>query len=449
MHDVKCNDCHNVHSGKLLFEDNKLCTQCHIAENYDVPTHTHHKDFGENGESLISVAGVKFDVGSGTLCINCHMHGQNFMGVDYRRDHSFRIPRPDLSEKLGTPNACNQCHKDKSNQWAQSNIEKWFGESRPFQYGEVFDKAASMDPSADVRLTKMIHDDLFSPPIRAIAMSMLVADDISNNKTISNGLQSTEAAIRIAAIQRLNINSRENLDKLATLLNDDLKAVRLAAFQRIIDIDTNLLTPKQRLAFKNVEQENYKALLYNSDFPVGKYNLANYYQIVKQYEKAEKLYLAAIEQDAELSAAKMNLANLYSKMGRPKDAESLLQQYVQENPNDGSGYYNYGLILSENRKYMQSLSTLIKAGKLMPDNERIDYNIAMLYEFFKDYENAELYLKKRIEKRPNLLDAYITLLEFYIRINEREKVMQFSTQIVNRFPDKQSIDRVKRAISSH
>jgi hypothetical protein len=107
---VKCNDCHNVHSGKLLFEGNRLCLQCHTADVYDSYSHHHHKGAGEKGKAVVSESGVVFDVGSGTECINCHMHGRYYMGVDYRRDHSFRIPRPDLSIKHGTPNACNQCH---------------------------------------------------------------------------------------------------------------------------------------------------------------------------------------------------------------------------------------------------------------------------------------------------------------------------------------------------
>ncbi len=32
------------------------------------------------------------------------------MDVDPRRDHSLRVPRPDLSVSLGTPNACSSCH---------------------------------------------------------------------------------------------------------------------------------------------------------------------------------------------------------------------------------------------------------------------------------------------------------------------------------------------------
>ena len=161
MHDVKCNDCHNVHSGQLILEGNKLCTQCHNAQDFDTPEHHFHKSVGEDGYSLISEAGVMFDVGSGTQCINCHMHGANFMGVDYRRDHSFHIPRPDLSIELGSPNACNQCHTDKSNQWSQNNIENWFGTSRKFQFGTSIKASQENDPKAYELLISIINDEIF------------------------------------------------------------------------------------------------------------------------------------------------------------------------------------------------------------------------------------------------------------------------------------------------
>ena len=446
MHDVKCNDCHNVHSGKLLFEDNKLCTQCHIAENYDKPSHTHHKGFGQEGKSLISAAGVKFEVGSGTLCINCHMHGQNFMGVDYRRDHSFRIPRPDLSEKFGSPNACNQCHKDETNQWAQSSIEQWFGKSRHFQYGEAFYNAVAENPHAEKTLHRIIKDELYAPPIRSIALSLLIHDDIATEEVLFNSLKSIEPSIRISAIRRMNINSQKSLDQLLVLLNDEFKAVRLEAFQRIVDIDTSLLSKGQKVTFRSVKQEQYQMLLYNSDFPVGKFNLANYYSSQGEYQQAEKMYLAALQQDSELSAARMNLARLYSIIGQPKKAETQMQQYVKENPTDGAGFYNYGLILSENKKYQQSLNSLLKASELSPENGRIDYNVAMLYEFFGEKDNAEKYLQRRINNHPGLLDAYISLLEFYMRTKKTDKIKPFIETIIIRFPDKQSVARVQSVV---
>src|SRR5260370_10996922 len=72
-----------------------------------------------------------------------------YMVIDKRHDHSLRIPRPDLSVKLGTPNACNNCHANKSPQWAAEAIERWHGPTRKgFQnYAEALH--ASWSDSAD------------------------------------------------------------------------------------------------------------------------------------------------------------------------------------------------------------------------------------------------------------------------------------------------------------
>ncbi|MBW2285199.1 MAG: hypothetical protein JRF65_11435, partial [Deltaproteobacteria bacterium] len=109
--DVRCSDCHDVHSAKTIREGNALCLQCHRAGEYDTAEHHFHKKKGEKGDPVRSREGaVLFEVGSGAECVQCHMAGRVYMGIDYRPDHSFRIPRPDLSMKLGVPNACNRCH---------------------------------------------------------------------------------------------------------------------------------------------------------------------------------------------------------------------------------------------------------------------------------------------------------------------------------------------------
>ena len=87
---VRCTDCHNAHTTKLKAEGNAVCTQCHspagnlrfstLSKNeYDDPSHHFHKPSTE-----------------GAQCKSCHMIERIYMGVDGRRDHSFRIPRPDL-----------------------------------------------------------------------------------------------------------------------------------------------------------------------------------------------------------------------------------------------------------------------------------------------------------------------------------------------------------------
>ncbi len=116
---VKCSDCHNVHSLKLKLKGNQLCLQCHVTENYDTPKHHFH------------IGGTE-----ASQCINCHMTGKNYMGNDFRRDHSFRIPRPDQSVLYGTPNACIECHKDKTNTWAANTIKKNYGKDRKAHFSD-------------------------------------------------------------------------------------------------------------------------------------------------------------------------------------------------------------------------------------------------------------------------------------------------------------------------
>lgn len=100
-HGVACSDCHDPHSQKLRAPGNAVCAQCHLSVKFDVPEHHRHKPGTKGGE-----------------CASCHMPTVTYMVVDPRHDHAMRIPRPDLSVKLGTPNACNDCHKDKKPSWA-------------------------------------------------------------------------------------------------------------------------------------------------------------------------------------------------------------------------------------------------------------------------------------------------------------------------------------------
>jgi hypothetical protein len=130
---VRCSNCHEPHSGTLVAEGNAVCTQCHSPAGnakfqtlkkttYDSPSHHHHEAGSE-----------------GAKCVSCHMPAKTYMRVDPRRDHSFRVPRPDLSAKLGTPNACADCHQDKTAAWATVKLKEWFpsGRSGSPHYGDI------------------------------------------------------------------------------------------------------------------------------------------------------------------------------------------------------------------------------------------------------------------------------------------------------------------------
>ena len=110
---VTCSDCHDPHTLKLRASGNAVCTQCHQAQKYDALAHHHHQP---------STPGAQ--------CAACHMPTRTYMVIDERHDHSMRVPRPDLSLKLGTPNACGQCHHDNGPEWAAQWVENWHGPQR-------------------------------------------------------------------------------------------------------------------------------------------------------------------------------------------------------------------------------------------------------------------------------------------------------------------------------
>jgi predicted CXXCH cytochrome family protein len=155
---VVCSNCHNPHSNALVAEGNAVCTQCHKPETYDATAHHRH--------ALTS---------TGSACVACHMPSQVYMGVDARRDHSMRIPRPGVSLSTGSPNACTQCHDDQTDSWAYDALQQW-GIRTDFQELSLIKARFSAD-RGDVRslptLESVVTDDERSPLMRASLIEQL------------------------------------------------------------------------------------------------------------------------------------------------------------------------------------------------------------------------------------------------------------------------------------
>ncbi|HKQ32983.1 MAG TPA: cytochrome c3 family protein, partial [Thermodesulfobacteriota bacterium] len=186
---VTCTDCHNAHSLKLKAEGNTLCSGCHEAEKHDTPSHHHHKPNS-----------------AGSKCVSCHMPETNYMVIDARRDHSIRIPRPDLTVKIGAPNACSKCHADRTPEWADSEINGWGGGTyNGYQnYGETLSAARTGTAQAEGLLVKLA-DDPDAPTIaRATALSEL-GGYLSNYSigAVETGLENDDTLIRGAALDAL------------------------------------------------------------------------------------------------------------------------------------------------------------------------------------------------------------------------------------------------------
>jgi tetratricopeptide (TPR) repeat protein len=436
--DVRCNDCHDVHNIKLIKKGNDLCLQCHRANEYDTKAHHFHKEKGEKGEPIRSLKGdVLFDVGTGAECIQCHMPGRTYMGIDYRPDHSFRVPRPDLSVRIGTPDACKRCHMDKPSQWADDNITKWYGPGRRPHYGSIIDAGRKRRPDIRKNLIRLAGDPLYPVIVRATAISLLTAHPGEDTfQAMKLALMDDEALIRRTAVESIApSNQKVYTELIAPLLYDPVKAVRMEAARRLAEKPSVSLDPDQEKIFKVVLNEFVTSMQYSADFAFGRYNLGNLYVALNRPEDAIRNYLAAIKIDGLFYPAKVNLAMFYNQKGENGKAEMLFREVIQEHPELHEIAYSLGLLLAEMKKYDQAAIYLGKAAKGMPEHARVHYNLGLLLQYLQIDEKAEQALVKALEIDPNSMEYLYALTEFYLKRKKYQKAKDMAQKMIAKHPN--------------
>jgi tetratricopeptide (TPR) repeat protein len=417
---VTCTDCHNPHSLELKFEGNNLCAQCHVPETYDTPSHHFHE---KNTES--------------SLCINCHMTGKHYMGNDFRRDHSFRIPRPDLSLKYGSPNACTQCHKDKDDTWAWENFQKQHGEPDSKHFSDLLAPGITYAENGLESLLELAQDTIYPEIARASAVKNLTnyLDPSIINKMISF-LDDDSPLVRGAAIDVLgNMESNEHLNYYLPLLNDEKRTIRVRAFFAIASLDEIQIPVEYKDVYKKVKKEFEVSLNMSSDFVGGRVKKANYYLKKGNLEAAIKGYESALAIDNINNIARTNLANLYYRNGDFDKAEKAFKTIIEQEPDFGQTYYSYALLLAEKNRYPEAIEQMKLAINLMPENVRTYYNISLLYDKVNDLKNAEKYVVLGLKKAPQNESLLYMLAYVYSKDNQFQKALNISKTLVELYPN--------------
>jgi predicted CXXCH cytochrome family protein len=221
---VACANCHDPHSAKLRAEGNALCAQCHLPEKFDVAAHHHHRPGSTGGQ-----------------CVNCHMPTKNYMVIDARRDHSIRVPRPDLSVSLGTPNACTQCHADRPAQWATETVAGWYpgGPKTNAHYGTALHAGRIGTADAEQQLDRLILDQRQPAIPRASALPLLAPyASPASEPAIKAAIRDPDPLVRAAAPRALPGTPPPRLaDAAAPLLSDPVRAVRIEAARALAATD--------------------------------------------------------------------------------------------------------------------------------------------------------------------------------------------------------------------
>jgi len=424
---VRCVDCHDPHTLKKKAEGNALCTQCHseradrrfpklIPKVYDTPAHHFHKQDSP-----------------GAQCINCHMPAKNYMVVDSRRDHSFRIPRPDLTIKIGTPNACNGCHKDKTPKWAVDTVAKWYGPNRRQEshYGEVIASARAGKPEATVQLITLVRDKNVPAIVRATALDLMQGYGPEVTQTMIDATKDPEPLVRVTAVDGLDrLSPDQKLSVVTPLLADPIRAVRIQAARVLCGAPYDRLEAARRSEFDAALTEYKLAQIYNSDIPSGNLNLAVVETNLKQFDSAIEHYKIAIRLDPTFIPARVNLGNLYNQLERNAEAETQFREAIARAPNNGELHYSLGLLLAEEKRLDESTAELSRAATLLPDRSRVQYNYALALQQTGKMKEAEAVLMKGYKLNPQDVDVINALARFYAQQQKWDQALFFAQALV-------------------
>jgi predicted CXXCH cytochrome family protein len=400
---VSCTHCHDPHSAHLYAEGNALCTRCHAAGVYDGPGHHFHE------------AVVAGKPNPGALCVSCHMPGKDYMVVHFRRDHSLRIPRPDLSALTGAPNACAGCHADKTSKWLQEKYAAWFGKGARPEIGTTLSLGRAHSPLAEPGLLSLAGDESRPAITRATALS-LVSDctDEPSVAAIEHALEDADPLIRATAVTYLRPATPEALvHDLGPLLRDPIRAVRAEAAARLAEVPEGLRPEAQRPMYERALEEYVAWQTYMSDMPSGPYNLGNLFAHQGRLAEAEKRYRRALTIDDQFYMAKLNLALLVDQEGHPEEAVRLLQEVKRAVPQEDAVVdFNLGLALAEEHDDEGAEKALRAALAADPALAPAAYNLAVLVGKNRPAEAVEL-LRRTLELRPGDL-RYQRTLAFYL-----------------------------------
>jgi predicted CXXCH cytochrome family protein len=362
--EVTCSDCHDPHSAKLRATGNAVCAPCHLPAKFDVAEHHHHQPGS-----------------AGAQCANCHMPTKTYMVVDARRDHSFRVPRPDLSVSLGTPNACTQCHAGRSAEWAAETVAGWYPRGRQTtpHYGAALRAGRIGAADAEQQLDRLILDQSQPAIARASALPLLPRVETSASEpALRAAISDPDPLVRLAAPRALTQSaSQATLLAAASLLRDPVRAVRIEAARTLAGTDLLSLPPELQTALVNATKELVAAELVDAERPEAHLNLGLLDTRRREPAEAEAEYRTALRLDPTFVPALVNLADLERGRGLDQQGAELLRKAMSIEPNNADVQHSLGLLLVRQHDYHGALDLLRRASELAPDNARYAYVYAV------------------------------------------------------------------------
>jgi Flp pilus assembly protein TadD len=434
---VTCSDCHDPHSGKPRIAGDGVCLQCHSSEKFSAPSHHRHANLSP-----------------APTCASCHMPVRTYMVVDDRHDHSFRVPRPDLSVTTGAPNTCNDCHKDKTAVWAATAIESWHGPVRKgFQtYAPAFSAAATNANGAGRMLAAVAGDPAVPGIARATALAELVSFVSPELMPLArSSLTNSDPMVRIGALDMLERVPAAQIWPLASpLLRDPVQGVRVRAAQLLAAVPTAQQPANDRRFFDAAAREFVAAQQLNADRPEGRSSLGSFYARRGQIREAEAEFRAALRLSPQFAPAAINLADLLRLDGRDDGADQILRDALSASPRDAGLHHARGLALVRLKRLDDALASLGQAAEIDPAQPRYAYVYAVgLHSAGRPTEALEV-LRRSAARHPGDRETLSALMNFAQEARDFPLALSAAEQLSKLTPGNRDLEaliaRLKQAL---
>ena len=472
---IRCTDCHDPHTARLKHEGNKVCTSCHQhpAGKYDGFVHHRHEG-----------------TGAGTQCVDCHMPQTTYMAVDPRRDHSFRVPRPDLSVKLGTPNACTGCHlrdgtggrepevgsrsdlkeyadwlraaaggdeavKDhlaRLDRWADEQLDKWYGGQRKREphFAEALHAARTQAPDAPQKLAALAKDRNQPAIARATALAELAVyfgpDDVT--KSLTAAIADRDPQVRSAAVMGLQpADPQLLLRTLTPLLADESRAVRVEAARVMSRLPELEFRGQERKDLLSAIDEAFAAADVDNDRAGGHLIRGVLLENLLQSREAEGAYRTALLVEPEAVGPRGNLAALLDR--RLEDTLARARQLVQSGnaPAARELLATAGPVEDESyRLREEELGLLERDAMLVADNAGLQTRLGLLRYLQSWHKEAERALRVAQRLEPRTPDYAFNLAVFYRDTGRPREALALVRRLLELRPEDPQFERLEEEI---
>jgi Flp pilus assembly protein TadD len=399
---VTCADCHDAHSLKVKVGPDDVCSSCHQPERFATRAHHFHRQRGK-----------------GSSCVACHMRTETYMVVDRRHDHSFRVPRPDLTVALGpesAPNACNDCHRDRSAEWAARAIRRFYpgGRQERPHWAAALHAGRTFQPRAESALLDVIGDPKVPGIVRGTAVSLLPGHlGPASVPALQKAAADPDPLVRLGAATAIEVLPPKERVRIGVhLLWDAVRAVRVEAVTAFADVEDAELATEARAAFDRSLDDFFLAQRSNAERPEAHVNLGIVNVKRGRLEEARRSYDAALRIAPWFVPAYVNLADLLRRQGRDDEGEGVLRRALEVDPEAASVHHALGLLLVRARRGEAALVELGRAAALAPDTPDFAYAYAIGLHSAGRADEALAVLRSAQRRSPgarSLLVALVTI----------------------------------------